>query len=95
MRARMALKLADIKCEIREVRLNNKPEDMLKASPKGTVPVLVLKNRVIDESNEIIDWVLEGNKIFNGNSSNTIILYTRETINIFDYQFNYHLDRYN
>ncbi len=94
MRARMALKLADIKCEIREVRLNNKPEDMLKASPKGTVPVLVLKNRVIDESNEIIDWVLEGNKIFNGNLSNTNIQFTRETINIFDNQFKYHLDRY-
>ena len=26
MRARMAIKLADIKCEIREVKLNNKPE---------------------------------------------------------------------
>jgi glutathione S-transferase len=37
MRARMAIKLADIKCEIREVKLNNKPEAMLKASPKGTV----------------------------------------------------------
>ena len=30
MRARMALKLADIKCELREVRLNNKPNHMLK-----------------------------------------------------------------
>ena len=26
MRARMALKLADIKCELREIRLNNKPD---------------------------------------------------------------------
>ena len=55
MRARMAIKLCDIKCEIREVRLNNKPDQMIKQSPKGTVPVLVLKNKVIDESNEIID----------------------------------------
>ena len=53
MRARMAIKLCDIKCEIREVRLNNKPDQMIKQSPKGTVPVLVLKNKVIDESNEI------------------------------------------
>mgnify|MGYP005705619905 FL=1 len=44
MRARMILKLADIKCELREVRLNNKPEHMLEASPKGTVPVLILED---------------------------------------------------
>ena len=41
MRARMALKLANIMCEIREIKLNNKPDHMLKVSPKGTVPVLV------------------------------------------------------
>ena len=41
MRARMAIKLAGIECEIREVRLNNKPDHMLKVSPKGTVPVLI------------------------------------------------------
>jgi hypothetical protein len=28
---------------------------MLKVSPKGTVPVLVLENKIIDESNEIIE----------------------------------------
>ena len=38
MRARMAIQLADIKCELREVRLNNKPDQMLEVSPKGTVP---------------------------------------------------------
>ena len=58
MRARMALKLADIKCELREVRLNNKPNHMLEVSPKGTVPILILKDNVIDESIEIINWVL-------------------------------------
>ena len=50
MRARMVLCLAKIKTEIREVRLNNKPKHMLKVSPKGTVPILVLDNKVIDES---------------------------------------------
>ena len=94
MRARIALKLADIKCEIREVRLNNKPGHMLKISPKGTVPVLILENRVIDESIEIIDWVLENNQIFDGNLSDINIKLTEETINIFDKQFKYHLDRY-
>ncbi|MDC3161961.1 glutathione S-transferase N-terminal domain-containing protein, partial [Gammaproteobacteria bacterium] len=33
MRARMALQLTNIKCEIREVRLNNKPKHMLEVSP--------------------------------------------------------------
>ena len=57
MRARLALKIADIKCEIREVRLTNKPQHMLRVSPKGTVPVLILKNKIIDESIDIINWV--------------------------------------
>ena len=88
MRARMALRLAEIKCEIREVRLNNKPEHMLKISPKGTVPVLILENRIIDESIEIIDWVLENNQVFDRNLSDTNIEFTEETISIFDNQFN-------
>ena len=67
MRARMALKLTEIKCEIREVRLNNKPKHMIDMSPKGTVPVLVLENNIIDESNEIIDWALSFNNVFDGN----------------------------
>lgn len=94
MRARMALKLGNIKCEIREVRLNNKPEHMLKISSKGTVPILILQNKVIDESIEIIDWVLENNQIFNENLSDINIQFTEETINTFDNQFKYHLDRY-
>tara|TARA_A100001011_G_scaffold383004_1_gene453663 strand:+ start:1095 stop:1736 length:642 start_codon:yes stop_codon:yes gene_type:complete len=94
MRARMALKLGNIKCEIREVRLNNKPEHMLKISSKGTVPILILQNKVIDESIEIIDWVFENNQIFNENLSDRNIQFTEETINTFDNQFKYHLDRY-
>ena len=31
---------------------------MISASKKGTVPVLILKERVIDESVEIILWAL-------------------------------------
>ena len=50
MRARMALQLAEIKCEIREIRLSNKPEHMLEISPKGTVPILILEDKIIDES---------------------------------------------
>ena len=94
MRARMAIKLCDIKCEIREVRLNNKPDQMIKQSPKGTVPVLVLKNKVIDESNEIIDWALSKNNVFEGNLDQQNIDITNDLIKLFDSKFKYNLDRY-
>ena len=94
MRARMALKLANIKCEIREVRLNNKPKDMLEASPKGTVPVFVLKDQIIDESIEIINWVVSKSNLFKGNISEEKILLTERIINTFDNNFKFHLDRY-
>ncbi len=42
MRARLALLASGIQYEHREVVLRDKPADMLAASPKGTVPVLVL-----------------------------------------------------
>jgi glutathione S-transferase len=60
MRARMALKLAEIDVEIREISLRKKPAHMLQASPKGTVPVLVLQDgQVIEQSLEIMHWALK------------------------------------
>ena len=94
MRARMSLKLADIKCELGEVRLSDKPDHMLEVSPKGTVPVLILKDKVIDESIEIINWVLEQNNIFDGNLSEDQEIYSEKMIKLFDEKFKYHLDRY-
>ena len=94
MRARMALKLTNIKCEIREVRLNNKPKQMIDKSPKGTVPVLVLENEVIDESNDIIKWALRSNNIFDGNIDYDQIELTNRLIELFDSKFKYNLDRY-
>ena len=59
MRARMALWAAGITVELREVKLAAKPPALLAASPKGTVPVLVLADgRVIDESLAIMRWAL-------------------------------------
>ena len=59
MRARLALHSAGVAYELREVSLRNKPESMLGASPKGSVPVLVLPDgQVIDESWEIMLWSL-------------------------------------
>ena len=94
MRARMALHLAEIKCEIREVRLSNKPEQMLEVSPKGTVPILILEDKVIDESYDIVNWVIEESNIFDGNLDSDQIDLTESLIKKFDDDFKHHLDRY-
>lgn len=66
MRARMALWAAGVTVELREVKLAAKPSALLAASPKGTVPVLVLGDdpdvgSVIDESLDIMRWALGQN----------------------------------
>ena len=59
MRARLALSAARLDVRVREVVLRDKPAEMLAASPKGTVPVLVLPDgRVIDESLDVMRWAL-------------------------------------
>ncbi|WP_298769527.1 glutathione S-transferase [uncultured Shewanella sp.] len=60
MRARLGILLSHCSVSLREIILKNKPGSMLKASPKGTVPVLILpNNQVIDESLDIMRWALE------------------------------------
>jgi len=61
MRARLALASAGVTVDHREVLLRDKPTAMLAASPKGTVPVLLTGNRVIDESLHIMHWALAQN----------------------------------
>ena len=62
MRARLALAVSGLPHELREVTLRDKPPEMLAASPKATVPVLVLAGGVvIDESLEIMLWALQQN----------------------------------
>lgn len=59
IRARLALHVSGIVHELREVSLRNKPGCLLKVSPKGSVPVLLLpEGRVIDESWDIMHWAL-------------------------------------
>lgn len=59
MRSRMALHASGVAVELREIELRNKPDHMLAASPKGSVPVLVLPDGcVIDESWDIMQWAL-------------------------------------
>jgi len=62
MRARLALAVSGVDYELREVSLKNKPDELLAASPKGTVPVLILPGgKVIDESLDIMRWALAQN----------------------------------
>ena len=58
MRARMALHYAGVAFEHREIALRNKPQSMLLASPKGTVPVLCIGELVLEQSIDIMDWAL-------------------------------------
>lgn len=57
MRARLAIKSSGQTVALREVLLRDKPAQMIDASPKGTVPVLVT-DQVIDESFDVMQWAL-------------------------------------
>lgn len=61
MRARMGLRSAGITCELREIVLRDKAPEFLETSPKGTVPVLVAGETVLEESFDIMRWALGGN----------------------------------
>lgn len=61
IRARLALASAGIRVEKREILLKDKPQAFLQTSPSGTVPALRLKDRVLDESLDIMIWALEQN----------------------------------
>jgi glutathione S-transferase len=92
MRARLALLASGIQYEHREVVLRDKPAVMLAASPKGTVPVLVLPNgTVIDQSLDIMLWALRQNDSHGWleNEEETLAL-----IDQCDGDFKFHVDRY-
>ena len=48
--------------DIFEISLKDKPKKMIEISPKGTVPVFVYKDLVLDESIDIMNWATN-NKI--------------------------------
>ena len=59
IRARLAIAYSGVQVQIVEVDLKNKPADMLRLSPKGTVPVLQLFNgHVLEQSIDIMHWAL-------------------------------------
>jgi len=93
IRARMAILMAGITCELREVLLSDKPDELIEISPKATVPVLCLGSKVIDESLDIIKWSrsLNDQLLLPDKKSQT---HTLEMIDIFDTKFKLNLDKY-
>jgi glutathione S-transferase len=53
MRARLAISVAGIPCDLREIVLRDKAPAFLATSPSGTVPCLQTGTAVIDESLDI------------------------------------------
>lgn len=93
IRARMAIYYASITVELREVSLANKPQAMLDLSAKGTVPVLQLKDRVIDESLQIMLWALSQSDP-DGWLSPQIMQQAQRVIQDNDQNFKLWLDKY-
>jgi glutathione S-transferase len=90
MRARMALLISESRFTTVEVRLSAKPPELIAASPKATVPVLVLPDgSVIDESLDIMHWALARH-----DPENWLTAWDRALIAANDGAFKHHLDRY-
>ena len=95
MRARMALIDSAIDFDAFEISLKNKPSKMLDISPKGTVPILMVGEEVIEESIDIMIWAYK-----NGNSSQYLnfeknsIDIGLELIKKNDNEFKLYLDQY-
>lgn len=92
MRGRLALDVSGVEVEHREILLRDKPAEMLEASPKGTVPVVVLSDgTVLEESLDVMVWALEQNDPENWLSHRDT---AQALIAINDGEFKHHLDRY-
>ena len=90
MRARLAVLASGARVELREVLLRAKPAALLAASPKATVPVLVLSDgQVIDQSLAIMRWALA-----QGDPAGWLERDDPAAIATNDGAFKYHLDGY-
>lgn len=92
MRARLAIYRSKQPIELRDVVLKNKPLEMITASPKGTVPTLVLaslpanslpsttsETQVIDESLDVMLWALNENDPDNLLRSDSLVVKKQKT----------------
>ena len=91
MRARMALAVSGTPVRLREVVLKDKPDEMLAASPKATVPVLIDGDSILEESLDVMRWALrqqDPEGWLDGAED------ARDLITENDGPFKHHLDRY-
>ena len=92
MRARMALAASGAEVMLREVLLKDNPAELLAASPKATVPVLVLSDgRVVEESLDVMQWALEYRDPLNWLEGEAL---DSDWISACDGDFKHWLDRY-
>lgn len=96
MRARLALRVSALVCELREVVLARKPAALLAASPKGTVPVLLTPDgQVIEQSLDIMLWALRQHDPLNWlRNEAQLTQISLPWIARCDTEFKPHLDRY-
>ncbi len=86
----MAVAISGVRVELREVVLRDKPPELIEASAKATVPVLLLSDgAVIDESLNIMRWAL-GHK----DPENWLATSEQDLIEQNDGPFKAALDRY-
>ncbi len=96
MRARLALEAGGIEVELREIFLRDKAPELLAASEKATVPVMVLEDEtVLEESLDVMRWALDTSEAGEnlapdqGNMRDALALIER-----MDADFKPHLDAY-
>ena len=98
IRVRWALLICEIKVEVREIDLKNKPIEFLNRSINKTVPILIKKNtEIIEESLDIILWALSESKKKNIKNIYLPKIKEKEIFGIIyenDNEFKYHLDRF-
>jgi len=97
MRARIAIFKAKQPVMLRDIVLSNKPKEMIVASPKATVPVLVLTNgTVLEESLAIMLWALnetDPDDLLQTNNEHGLSDMLN-LINSFDHEFKVCLEQY-
>jgi len=98
IRVRWAFLVCEIKVELREIDLKNKPKEFLNKSRTKTVPILIKKNgETIEESLDIILWAISNSPY---KKDKNIFLPENQRESIFrtidenDNKFKYHLDRF-
>lgn len=94
MRARLALLQSNLRVELREIKLSQKPVEFIQCSHKATVPVLRLNStHILDESLDIMIWALSQNDRDHW-LDEALMQETQRLISENDYSFKEHLDHY-